>query len=121
MSLTAKDEPLELPGRPAPYLGFLSRRSFLKAIGATALSGVATTLPLPPHLARAARRGQEPLDELWEIVTLSPLFEQTIAGLGTYQITFDLNPLNFIPIAEYGSLVGMKLAHLSAPSQRTGA
>lgn len=97
-----------------------TRRTFLKAVGATFLGSVGGTAPISRTL-RTAAAAPLPPEAIAAIVTASPLFQEVLGELQVYNIGFDVTPTNFHPTSDQGNLVGMRLQHHQAPSPRTGA
>lgn len=121
--------------------GHLSRRIFLKMVGATVVGTVAGTLPVPPVLANAmalpvstapyatnampAQSAQAitpaSRDEAWAIAVASPLFQQVIAELNASHFVFDTTSAGFQHASDHGTLVGLKLEQIRSANRRMGA
>lgn len=103
--------------RPAPHL---SRRTVLKALGATVVGSVAPVLAIPAYVRTAAAAEAGDATDAWAIAAASPIFQQAIAELKVYQFQFTVDRGHFQSVAEDLPLVGLLFQHDKTPSQRTG-
>ncbi|MGH2541594.1 MAG: hypothetical protein ACRDIB_02275 [Ardenticatenaceae bacterium] len=101
--------------------GSLSRRAFLKTVGAVALGSLAGSLPITPHLALAsgAAKGLPPGDPR-SIVLLSPLFHQILAELALLRFSFSLDPTDFQRLSDYAQYTALRLAQVVSPGRGKG-
>jgi hypothetical protein len=114
------EEPSQNDENSAAYAAHLSRRGFLKAVGATVAGSLAASLSIPPHLAVAAATSTAAPAEPWAIAAASPLLQQAVSELTTLQFAFALDGAHFHHTSDYLGFVGLILPHRSASSRRCG-
>jgi|GEM_PF-3149439 len=110
-----------------PHSGSLSRRQFVKSIGAATLGALIGNVAVPPSISKAVAADSVDINRARAIAEESPLLKQALAELKSKGFAFDLSQSGFSrassrpDFSKYTELVGLSFASIETAPSRTVA